>query len=112
MNLKDIGRQACETAHEKGWYDNGVPTFGERIALSHSELSEALEAYRTHGFKAWTVTDERGHEKPEGVLSEIADVIIRIAELAHLHATDLDAAVAEKMAYNKTRPYRHGGKKL
>jgi len=35
-----------ETAQSKGWYDNGSPNEGERIALMHSELSEALEAIR------------------------------------------------------------------
>lgn len=51
-------------------------------------------------------------EKPEGVPSELADVVIRIADMCGLYGIDLEAAIIEKMAYNKSRPYRHGGKAL
>lgn len=48
--------------------------------------------------------------KPEGVPSEIADIVIRCADVAERCGFDLEAAIIEKMAYNKTRSYRHGGK--
>jgi len=31
---------------------------------------------------------------------------------ASRHGIDIERAVTEKMAYNATRPFRHGGKKL
>ena len=46
--------------------------------------------------------------KPEGVAVELADAVIRIADLCGHLGIDLDAVIAEKMAYNADRPYKHG----
>lgn len=50
--------------------------------------------------------------KPEGIPSELADVVIRCCHYAGANRVDLAAAVREKTAYNKTRPFKHGGKVL
>lgn len=50
--------------------------------------------------------------KPEGVPSEMADVIIRTLETASAWGIDIDAAVAEKRAYNKQRGHMNGGKRF
>lgn len=46
--------------------------------------------------------------KPEGVAVELADAVIRIADLCGYLGIDLDAVISEKMAYNETRPFKHG----
>lgn len=48
--------------------------------------------------------------KPEGVPIEIADCIIRLGDLCGLLGIDLQTALKIKAEYNRTRPYRHGGK--
>lgn len=48
--------------------------------------------------------------KPIGIPSELADIIIRVGDIAGYYGIDLEAAVVEKMTYNETRGYRHGGK--
>jgi hypothetical protein len=105
MNLNDLGREIHNTAKEKGWYEGGLHV-PEKIALMHSELSEALECFRSGDMVSFN-----HNGKPEGFPIEIADTIIRILDLCAAMGIDIDAAVKEKMDYNKTRPYRHGGKR-
>lgn len=50
------------------------------------------------------------HLKPEGIPSELADIIIRVLDICGTHGIDIASAIADKMAYNETRSYRHGGK--
>ena len=64
---------------EKGWQPHAL-TAGEVLALLHSEVSEALDAYRVAEFEDITeefATEGRILPKPEGVGSELADVLIR-----------------------------------
>ena len=178
MDLKALQKEAHAIAKDHGWWDE-ERTFGDLIALVHSELSEALEAYRDE------VLPSKPHLLSTKVASELADVVIRVADMAewyglenlqewidslresdlsgittfgewitccHLLASkameqlhedandpehgikmafgrlgslvmliqrmaahygiDLDAAIEAKMEYNRSRPYRHGGKAL
>lgn len=188
-----------ENAVTHGWWDK-ERSFAEVVALIHSELSEALEEYRSGKPNLWFAcipTDifngcrnmthcesEKGvlgcakttefcrykDKKPEGIVVELADAIIRILDYCGFAGIDIEKAMAEQRAdfdaytlpeliaechyilskayknveeraahfaecisiinfwakenggdleeaivlkheYNKSRPYRHGGKK-
>lgn len=102
-------------AVEKGWWSDaktGEPVeakarIPEAIALIHSEVSEALEEYRHDRLDVFVTAAG----KPEGLPVELADTVIRIFDLCGALGIDLEEAMRVKHEYNKTRPYRHGGKK-
>jgi NTP pyrophosphatase (non-canonical NTP hydrolase) len=50
------------------------------------------------------------YDKPEGLGSELADVIIRALDTATALGFNMESEIALKMAFNKTRTHRHGGK--
>lgn len=67
-----------------------------KLALVHSEISEALE-----GVRKGKMDDHLPHRKAEEV--ELADAMIRILDLAGARQLDVFGAMMEKMAYNITR---------
>lgn len=70
-----------------------VPT---KLCLTHSELSEGMEGYRKG-----LMDDKLPHRRMLEV--ELADAVIRIADLAGALGMDLGGAIVEKMAFNATR---------
>ncbi|PWV90230.1 hypothetical protein DFQ01_1446 [Paenibacillus cellulosilyticus] len=106
--ISDLVKAAHQTAVDKGWYEEPI-SFGDSIALIHSELSEALEEYRNgHGIKEVYTEGV----KPCGVPVELADVVIRVFDICGHFKIDLENVIAMKTAYNQSRPRRHGGKLL
>lgn len=80
--------------------------FGEKIALIHSELSEALEHHRNDKRVDEVWEDYNG--KPDGVPIELADAVIRIMDICGFYNIDLAHVIQQKMDYNATRPAKHG----
>ena len=122
MTISEIVESAHRNAVNHGFWEPG-PDFGTAIALIHSELSEALEEMRTgnkirpgsptpmvyysgDGYVATMPT--KCCKKPEGVAIELADAVIRIADLCGHMGIDLESAIALKMKYNEGRPLKHG----
>lgn len=122
MTISEIVERAHDNAVKHGFWEP-APEFGTAIALIHSELSEALEEMRAGnrvrpgdptpmiyysggGYVATAST--KACTKPEGVAIELADAVIRIADLCGHMGIDLESAIALKMEYNEGRPFRHG----
>ena len=97
-----------EVAKSNGWYDDGGPSVPEAFAFMHSEISEALEAWRDGAKPIMLWLHQR---KPEGIPAELADVVLRVLDFCGRHGVDIALAINEKHRYNQTRPHRHGGKR-
>lgn len=170
MLTPELIKEIHENAVAHGWWE-GERDIAEIYALIHSELSEALEEYRSGKEMLYYVDG-----KPEGIAVELADAVIRILDyvvqrrrflmeimaehvddkertlpqvivLCHMmlsrawacddngsaeklplvvealvtvkelirhylsdNGLDLYEIIKIKHEYNKTRPYRHGGK--
>lgn len=110
FSIKELQTDIHKCAVFHGWWDDKDPfspdVAGAKIALMHSELSEALEAIRNDN-----PPDE--HCPAYSSLEiELADTIIRILDFAEARGLNIEGAVLEKMGYNRNRPFRHGGKVL
>ena len=110
--LEEYQQEVYEINVANGWFES-ERTFGEDVALLHSEVSEMLEAFRDSGLDDTTAVPQDGVlPKPEGVGSEAADVLVRLFDTCHRAAIDLRFEFERKIAYNRTRGYKHGGKRL
>lgn len=100
-----LGRDIRKVNQDNGWevlipedWDLSTYRIPASLALLHSELSEALESFR-EGDK-------------ENFTEELADVQIRLLDMVEGLDIDLAAAVEAKIAKNRLRAYRHGGKRI
>jgi NTP pyrophosphatase (non-canonical NTP hydrolase) len=106
VTIQEFQARCLSNAQRLGWNDREVP-IPEMIALIHSEVSEALEAFRDPSQPLSWVDD---HGKPQGVASEFADIMIRVGHYAEKLGINLTEEIDKKLTYNLTRGYRHGGK--
>ena len=133
MTINNMTEEIHANAIAHGWWDE-PRSFGEILALCHSELSEALEEDRADRpmvyfpciaeegepcqgincdyFSSFDGNCNNGclSAKPEGVAVEMADCIIRILDWAGHAGVDMEQIILKKHEYNKSRPYKHGKK--
>lgn len=98
--LQSFQHQFCVDA---GWYTDPATgekkdrNVGEMIALIHSEISEAMEGHRKRN-----APDDHLPERA-AIEVELADAVLRIADLAGYLGIDIGGALIEKWAFNANR---------
>ncbi len=104
-DINDAVGLCYEQAAGAGWWTdlatgeplNKAPRIvAEKLCLIHSEVSEAMEGYRKN-----LKDDKLPHRSMLEV--ELADVLIRVFDLAGALELDLGGAVKEKLEYNANR---------
>lgn len=106
-DLNQLAALAFDIALRSGWWPDDVlkrtrdfepRQIATALCLIHSEVTEALEAVR--------------HNDRQNFTEELADIVIRILDLAGGMGINIDQAVVDKMNANAKRSHRHGGKRL
>lgn len=105
-NINTLVKECHEASLSGGWWtdlETGEPLpltqalVGDKLMLIVTEIAEAKEGYRK------SLQDDHLPNRPM-IEVELADAIIRIADLAGRLGLDLEGAIKEKMAYNANRP--------
>ena len=105
MGLNELAQEIVVINTANGWNVTTTDDWGNSaykvpavLALIHSEVSEALEAFRTN--------DDANFRE------ELADIISRGLDLTAGMQIDIEAEVLAKMEKNRGRGIRHGGKRV
>lgn len=133
-NLTELAKDIFEANAAKGFWDGPRP-LTETTMLIITELSEAIEEDRAGRPGVWyghnhggTVVEWYEDEvdvdvdglvydddhfydqpfKPEGINVELIDALIRLLDLLGSREVDVDELLKQKLAYNASRPARHG----
>lgn len=113
QSWRELAAEIYAIGKASGFYEHAhtEPGFNhaEKLALMHSELSEALEGLRAGAFPG--KPDDKITWRPM-VEVELADTIIRIMNYASHCGLDVAGAVVEKARFNATRGTKHGGKRF
>ncbi len=119
--INELSKEIHQNNKEKGFFDD-EKNIGEMLALIHSEVSEALEADRIDNYCNVRVKSVSGWNIDEGFKvsfvqnvkntfeDELADIMIRVMDLAAFRNIDLEGHIKAKIRYNKLRPHKHGKK--
>jgi NTP pyrophosphatase (non-canonical NTP hydrolase) len=104
LDLSHLQQTAWDIAEQQGLHESldALPVREGtliRLALIHTEVSEATQEVKRHGVTPANL---------RAIGEELADVLIRVAELAQGLGIELSAAVEAKLAKNRLRSYKYG----
>lgn len=96
MDIKQIQELITEQAKKKGFGSKPEDVnVAEKIALIHSEISEAFEAYR-----------HKNMDGKDGFNEELGDAVQRILHLCSIFDIDVEKEILKKLDYNKDRVWQ------
>lgn len=95
MTIKQLTELIMAQAKEKGFGTKPDEiNVSEKVALIHSEISEAFEAYRNKNING-----------KDGLEEELGDSIQRILHLCGVMSLDVETAILKKINANKEREW-------
>lgn len=105
LKINKFAQLVHQNAVKHGWWDTD-PKFPELAVMIHSEVSEAVDEWRNKKPDFYYDKD-----KPCGVAIELIDVLLRTLDLLAAMGVDTERLLTIKHSYDRTRTYRHGGKR-
>ena len=102
MTINEFAAEVHKNAVDHGWWAGGVCC---------EEDGSAHCGSRPYDPENPNARCSAQSKKPEGIAAELADVIIRVLDYCAYAGIDIENVLEVKHEYNKSRPYRHGGKK-
>ena len=117
MNISEMVADSHENAKGHGFYDDfflmdsaawtegdDYPKDIHRIVERTFVLAQLSKIMTEAGEAVQAIQKGKDAE----VAEELADVVIRVADLAGFMQIDLENAIVRKMETNRARPYKHG----
>ena len=100
MRISELQSEAWRIAEEKGFHKGRTASRDDtlvRLCLIHSEVSEATQEVKRHWVEPINIVTR------ERVAEEMADILIRCADLAACIGANLEASVEAKLKKNEGR---------
>jgi len=95
LTLKYLNELVMLQARDKGFGTKpDEVNLPEKIALVHTELAEAYQAYR-----------KQNMDGEDGFAEELGDVVMRVLHLAGIYGIDLEAEMIKKLQKNLDRKW-------
>ena len=120
--INKLSKEIHETNKKNGFYEH-EKNIGKMLMLIVTKVTEAFEADRKDKWStdmslSWAQsTNDAPHFKDHyeetikgKFQDELADIMIRVMDLAAFKGIDLEGHILLKMEYNKMREYKHGKK--
>ena len=94
--LKQLTKLILKQAKQKGFGTKPKDiNVAEKIALIHTEVSEAYEAYR-----------HKNIDGKDGFKEELGDTVQRVLHLAGIFDIDIEKEILKKIDFNKKRAWK------